>query len=128
MFTSDYNPLRSSSLRLSIFNSLSKCPLLEKLAIDVDSDISNPPRDVTTISVRRRKDKTLQKLNVQSNNVIKALKENSSVRQLYCNVEFTSYDIVDNFCALLQQNSVLEEIYLQVDNDTIYKPLKYKII
>ncbi len=117
LFTDDYNPLRSSSLKLSVFRSLSKCPLLKKLDIDVESDISDPPRDVRTVSVHRCKDKTLQKLNVQSNNIIEALKENSSVRQLYCNVAFTSDDIVDDFCALLQQNSVLDEIYLQVDND-----------
>ncbi len=73
----------------------------------------NPYQD-STILFSLSKCKTLQKLDVQSNNIIKALKENSSVRELSCNVEFTSDDAVDDFCTLLQQNGVLEEIYLQV--------------
>ena len=99
-----------SSLTLSIYHSsLSKCLLLEKLAVDVGSDLS---QNITASAVCKHK--TLQEVNVQSNNIIKALEENSSVKQLYCNVEFTSDDMIENFCALLRQNSVLEEICIQV--------------
>ena len=108
------NPLRSSSLKQSIYHSLSTCPILEKLSIDVDSDIFDSHQNIIAFAPRQGKRTTLQNLYVQSNNVIKALRENSSVRQLYCNTGFTSDDTVDEFCSMLRHNSVLEEICIQV--------------
>lgn len=114
LFT-DYIPTCSSALRLSVFHSLSTCPLLEKLTIHVNS---SPPQDITSLAygLDLCKHKTLQKLdifNIQFNG-IKALGESSSVRELSCNVEFTSDDTVEEFCDMLQQNITLEEIELEV--------------
>ena len=106
------NVLCRSSLTLSIYHSsLSKCLLLEKLAVDVGPELSNHDQNIT-VSVCKHK--TPQEVDVQYFTIIKALEENSSVKELYCNVEFTSDDIVDEFCALLRQNSVLEEIRIHV--------------
>ncbi len=74
-------------------HSLSKCSQLETLSIDFSYD---------KIIVLK--------------NIFKALGENSSVKQLSCKLdESTLHQIINEFCTLLQQNSFLEEIYIEVD-------------
>ncbi len=86
-------------LKHLVSHSLPKCSLLEKLTID----LSSRPHQLLTSG------QILQNLDI----IFKALGENSSVRKLYCklSVEFT---LIDEFCALLQQNSSLEEIDIEV--------------
>ncbi len=78
LFTRD-NPLPTPGLEHLVSRSLPKCSLLEKLSINFSSP--------------------MQKFYI----IFKALGENSSVRELSCklNVEFTSNEIIDEFCTLL---------------------------
>ncbi len=106
LFTSSI-PLCTLGLIHLVSHSLSKCSLLEKLTIDFSS---TPHQRQRLASGQDRK--ILQNLDI----IFKALRENSSVRKLSCkvSVEFTSNQIIDEFCALLQQNSSLEEIDIEV--------------
>ncbi len=101
LFTRDI-PLPTLGLKHLVSHSLPKCSLLEKLTIDLSS----------TPHQRLASGQILQNLDI----VFKSLRENSSVRKLYCklSVEFTSNQIIDEFCALLQQNSSLQEIDIEV--------------
>ena len=104
----NYGPLCSNVLKHLVSHSLSKCPVLEELTIL--SDIPKP--------------KSLQNsdcFNFESL-IFKALEQSSSsVRKLCCSMNFTSDEIVDEFCVLLQKKSSLEEIEICVCDGVILR-------
>ncbi len=107
LFTGD-NLLPTLGLKHLVSHSLPKCSLLEKLTIDLSSQV---------VCASRQESQDCVILNI-FDNIFKAPRENSSVRELSCklNVDLrsNSNQIIDEFCALLQQNISLEEIYLEV--------------
>ncbi len=111
-----YGPLCSNVLKHSVSHSLSKCPVLEKLAFISHTDLPN------IFFVKPKASKSLQNsdcFNFESL-IFKALEQSSSsVRKLCCSMNFTSDEIVDEFCVLLQKNISLEEIKIWVCDGVI---------
>ena len=97
-----YGPLCSNVLKHSVSHSLSKCPVLEELTI-----LSVIP-----------KSKSLQNSDCfkVDSLIFNILEQSVSVKlkKLCCSMNFTSDEIVDEFCVLLQKNISLEEIEICV--------------